>query len=183
MRLGKTVAILAVSLPVILSGCAGGDVIPGGQVTIKSRPVNAQIFVDGEMIGHTPKEINPNEVFPARWKNMTLQAEGNLTLKKQGCKTYTMKVNDSVLIQGIDVVLECSDAIAQEQVKQHAPKMAPAPMMQTIPAVAPAPAPVPQKTTETAIEQRLNKIKSLRDKGVISEQEYQQNRTRILGEL
>ncbi len=172
--------MLAVSLPVLLSGCAGGDVIPGGQVTIKSRPINAQIFVDGEMIGHTPKEINPNEVFPARWKNMTLQAEGKLTLKKQGCKTYTMKVNDSVLIQGIDVVLECSDAIAQEQVQQHVPERAPAPMMQTIPA---APAPVPQKTTESAIEQRLNKIKSLRDKGVISEQEYQKNRARILGEL
>ncbi len=151
--------------------------IPDTQVTIKSRPVNAEIYVDGEMIGHTPKNIDPNEVFPARWKNMTLTADGKLTLKKQGCKTYTMKVNDSVLIQGVDIALECSDAIAQEQVQQRAPVAAP---VQAIPA---APAPAPKKTTESAIEQRLSKIKSLRDKGVISEQEYQQTRTRILSEL
>jgi hypothetical protein len=60
------------------------------------------------------------------------------------------------------------------------PPAAPAPV-QTAPAPAPAPRAAPASADE--IEQRLLTLKRLRERGLISEEEYQQKRREILQAL
>ena len=168
---------------VLLSACAGNSTLPGEQTIIETEPAGATVVVDGDEIGKTPMTVKPDDAFPAGFHGMTYQANSKLKFIKSGCKTVKIKVNDALLITGrIFAKLECSDAIAHEQAQQHAPAVTgPAHQMRPVQSMPVTPA--AEKTTESAIEQRLSKLRSLRDKGVISEQEYQQNRKRILGEL
>jgi len=171
---------------VLLTACAGSSTQPGPgeQTNIGTEPAGATVVVDGDEIGITPMTVKPGDAFPAGFVGMTYQANSKLKFIKYGCKTVKVKVNDALLMTGrIFAKLECSDVIAREQVQQRPPMAAPAPVRQMTPMKSMPVAPAVEKTTESAIEQRLSKLRSLRDKGVISEQEYQKNRTRILSEL
>ena len=119
---------------------------------------------NGKPIGKTPMEIKTDEVFPPRWVGSSYMVKGNLVLEKEGCQKYQMDVNDTVLSKNIKAALSCSDVESQ-----------------SAPAAAVA---VPAKpAVEQNVEQRLQQVKDLYDKGVITEQEYKAQRKRILDKI
>lgn len=140
----------------LMQGCAANRVI-----TIDSDPQGATVLADGKQIGETPVQINPDDVFPARWYSGTYMVKGKLTMDKQGCEQFNMDVGDHVLSKDIKASLECSAAALQ------------APAAEGSAAKATGAAP-------PSTEQRLKELQDLHDKGLISEQEYKIQRQRIL---
>jgi hypothetical protein len=134
-------------------------------VTIDSRPQGADVIADGKKIGVTPIEILPDDVFPPRWIGTSYMVKGKLELIKPDCEPLNMEVNDYVLSQPVIKDLKCTRA------------------SKIVPAVAAEPGSSSAKTSKNDIEQRLEELQGLHDKGLISDQEYQTQRQRILSEL
>ena len=134
-------------------------------VTIDSSPQGADVIADGKKIGVTPMKIIPDDVFPPRWIGASYMVKGNLELVKQDCEPLSMEVNDAVLSKPVNKELKCAQQSS------------------VVPAVAAEPASSPEQKTNTNVEQRLEKLKGLHDKGLITDQEFQTQRQRILNEL
>lgn len=143
-----------------ISGCASNRL-----VTIDSKPQGADVIADGKKIGVTPIEIMPDDVFPPRWIGSSYMVKGKLELVKQDCEPVSMEVNDAVLSKPVSKDLKCS-----EQSK-------------TVPAVAAEPVSAAKQAKNANIEQRLEQLQGLHNKGLISDEEYQAQRQRILSEL
>lgn len=146
---------------VYLAACASNRL-----VTIDSSPQGADVIADGKKIGVTPIEIMPDDVFPPRWIGSSYMVKGKLELVKQDCEPLSMEVNDNVLSQPVSKDLKCTEQT----------KAAPA-------AVAAEPGSPAKQATKQNIEERLEQLQRLHDKGLISDQEYQTQRQRILSEL
>lgn len=161
----KTTAII-ISALFILQGCASSPTEERKSSNVTSNPSGAVVYVNGLEIGKTPLQRNLFDDFPAGWKGSVYQAQGLLMMKMEGCKDYALQVNDFILRNPIHAELECSEASIPE-------KSTPAAATQ-IKAIS---------KTESATEKRLNELENLYKKGIISKDEYQKNRERILSEL
>lgn len=181
------VGLLLLSL-LVLQGCGSGR----KGITIDSEPQGADILADGKNIGKTPMDIKQDDVFPPHWYGRSYMVKGQLEIKKEGCETVRMDVNDLVLSKDIKKNLSCSPDMTQPAPVAKTPaNQEPARQKATMEKAAPAVAPTmvdskPAKKsskTDNEIEKRLAKLKDLRDRGVISAKEYSEQRKRILNSL
>ena len=143
-----------------ISACASDRLI-----TIDSSPQGADVIADGKKIGVTPMRIIPDDVFPPRWIGASYMVKGNLELIKQDCEPLSMEVNDAVLSKPVNKELKCAQQGS------------------VAPAAAAEVGSPPEKKLNTNVEQRLEKLKGLHDKGLVTDQEYETQRQRILNEL
>jgi hypothetical protein len=183
------ISLFAFSL-LALQGCGSGK----KGITIDSNPQGANVIADGKNIGVTPIHNIQDEVFPPHWYGSSYMVKGELEINKEGCEGYSMKVNDAVLMNDIKASLKCSHGMPQaipaaakpatEKTVKDTPAAStaepvkPAASAKAVSTEAPMPA-----TVNADIEQRLSKLKSLRDKGVITAEEYSVQRRRILDTL
>ncbi len=153
-----------------LAGCSS-VVKEQRTTTIDSDPAGAIVLASGVEIGATPVTVRPDEVFPPRFVGFEYRASGTLTVKKPGCKTFSEQVNDAVLSRDIHVKLDCD------------PNYRPSPTAsaETRPATS-APA-SPAARPDASIAARLQRLDALRKRGLITADEYQQIRKKILNEL
>lgn len=158
------------TIATMLSGCAGMGSIgesPSGQIKITSTPAGAVAYAEGAELGPTPLEIMPGDHFRSGFVGFSYRYYGKLTLKKAGCETWSTEVNDNLLSKDVHAKLKCD------------PNFQPAPA----PAAGnPSAATSGSPSGDQAVE-RLERIETLRKKGLISEEEYKQLRTRILEKL
>ena len=154
-----TITIICAIL--LLQGCAGSST-KHKPADVTSSPSGATVFANILELGKTPLKHNLYDAFPGGWQNSIYQAQGVLVLKKDGCKDYTLKVSDLILSKPIHAELECSEVSAPEK---------------------PTPSVAAQIDTESGTEKRLKKLEGLFKKGLITKDEYQRNRERILSEL
>jgi hypothetical protein len=159
-RSGKALAVFTLLL---VAGCKNsGTLFPAVSDTIKiqSEPSGAEVYVMGEKIGVTPLNINPKDVFPNTYQKEKEPLYGKVTLKKTGCSDFTRSVSSEISNVGLKAQLECTDMnAALAKTSKDAPRI-----------------------NET-VEQRLDKIKNLLDKGLITEEEAKNARARILNDL
>lgn len=154
----------------VFSGCASMPG-PASKITIDSDPQGAQVIVSGKDIGTTPLPVVLDQVFPMHWTGRVDSDVGpgfafyrrleTVTIKKDGCEPYTGTLTGDALTHNIKVSLKCD------------PNYKPAP-----PSAAPAAA--PQNET---VEQRLQQLEDLKKKGLITDDEYREQRQRILNQL
>jgi len=145
----------------LLQGCAG---IGSKPITLSSEPQGAEVFADGRSLGRTPLTITQADAFPPRWHGTSYMVKGRLELRKAGCETKRLEVNEGMLLHDIHVQLNCR----------------PGSVTRVAPASEPA-SPVP--ASEPDIASRLRKLKELLDQGLIDRQEYRQQRKRILDSI
>ena len=145
----------------VLPGCAN-VVKEQRTTTITTEPPGATVFASGVEVGVTPITVRPDEVFPPRFVGFEYRAAGTLSIKKAGCKTYSRQVNDAVLSNDIHVKLECDPAHAT---------------------AAPEAPPVVDSEMRDDFTVRLRRLDNLRHQELITPQEYQQLRRKILNEL
>jgi len=162
MRIHFSLIILVNSI--LLMSCASNRLI-----TIDTNPQGAKVIADGREIGITPLKIEPDEAFPPRWFGSSYLVKGNLELKKSECEPVSMKVNDRILSKDITRQLDCSD-------KSDTPTN----QTNDVPARKNDNQALPIKDD---ITQRLEKLNQLHEKDLISNEEYQTQRQRILNEL
>ena len=174
----KISKLLLLVTPLFLGACAG---LGSSSYTIRisSTPSDAVVIANGTEVGKTPLVISPDQTFPPHWQGMAYQATGTLALKKPGCKDYYKTVNDGVLSKDIHINLECSGDVTATPAAEsdHTTEKA------TPKYEAPIPADPSHGKATTAIEQRLLELQRLYKKGLITEQEYQATKKRILNEL
>ncbi len=179
----------ALLITITLAGCSsfgGGDNGNGQQITINSDPQDATVLANGAEIGITPLTINPGDHFRASFTSggssggfIVFRYVGTLAIKKPGCKDYSTQVNDNILSKDIDVKLECDPNYRAAAVQSETSDQATAPAANPAPT---APAKQPELTAGDA-EERLLRIESLHDKGLLSDEEYKSLRKRVLDGL
>lgn len=173
-------------MPVVALAVAACSSVPmkGHETRIESTPAGADVYADGVKIGKTPMSIQPNEVFPPKWQNWEYQASGVLIIRKAGCEEYAVRVNDGLLRKGIQAKLDCSMKPVRKQEVTSTEEKGP---VSTTP-VPGRPGVVTNGAARKAagsgdIEMRLKEAERLFKKGVITRDEYEKTRARILKEL
>jgi len=149
--------ILPVCLLIVsLSACAGNSLAPenNDQISVNSEPSGASVYVMGKRLGLTPTVVDVSAIYPVTYSQEDVQRYGHITLKREGCSEQTIKVSTGMVSRGLKADLDC-------QVKQE-------------------PGIEPPSLVDKSVKQRLQELQSLKDEGLISEQEYQDIRIRIL---
>jgi len=163
-----------------ISGCGSlGDITPGKAqtITIESDPPQATVLANGADLGTTPLTIKPSDVFRSGFASggeglLGYRYVGKLIVKKPGCKEFATEVDDNLLSRDIKVKLECDP--------DYRP---PSPPVTTVPAAPAVTAPEPVQAIPATAEERLLRIDTLHRKGLISSEERQKLRQRVLDTL
>jgi hypothetical protein len=167
MQLKRSGKVLALFNLLLISACSSsggvGSYFPAaGNIPIKveSIPSGADVYVMGEKIGVTPVEISRTLVFPNTYPSEKESLYGRIILKKEGCFDFTRTVSAEVGNAGLHAKLDCAApnpaSSEKTQVTSH---------------------------SDQTVEQRLDKIKDLQNKGLITDDEAKKARERILNEL
>jgi hypothetical protein len=163
-RSGKALALFSLVLLAACSSSGGvGSYFPSaGNIPIKveSIPPGADVYVMGEKVGVTPLEISRNQVFPNTYPSEKESLYGRIILKKEGCSEFTRTVSAEIGNAGLHAKLDCTD-------------------------LNPASTGISKGTSHSdqTVEQRLDKIKDLQSKGLITDDEAKKARERILNDL
>lgn len=157
------IANLALGAGLLLQGCATMD---EHSIMIESDPTGAKVLASGNDLGTTPTRIYPEQVFPPRIVGFTYRADGTLAIEHPGCEPYSTRVDDHLLSKDLRIELNCDPTA-----------------LAAATAATPAPAARPALEPADRIQARLEQLEKLRQRDVISEQEYTAERKRILGEL
>jgi hypothetical protein len=158
---------------ILVMGCATTDSSGGsaGRIKIISEPAGATAYADGRELGVTPLEFSPGNAFRSGFVGFSYRYYGKLMLKKPGCETWSVEVNDYILSKDVHANLKCDP-------DYRAPVAAPSsPASPSSP-----PAANPAKNEDPYVE-RLERIETLHRKGLITDEEYRQLRSRLLDKL
>jgi hypothetical protein len=147
----------------MVNGISASNIFPpagNNPIKIESEPAGADVYVMGEKVGVTPMQITSRDVFPNIYPKEKVNVYGRVTLKKEGCSDFTRTVDGAMSSAGLHAKLDCGS------MNSSPPKLSGG----------------ASPGGETA-EQRLEKIKDLLNKGLITEEEAKKARERILNEL
>jgi PEGA domain len=167
MFLKRSGNALALFNLLLLAGCSSMDgasnLFPAAgdnPIKIESDPTGAEVYVMGEKVGVTPLQISHKDVYPITYAKGKESVYGRVTLKKAGCSDFTRTVNAEMSNVGLRAQLDCGDMYpASSRTSRNAPR-----------------------NSET-VEQRLDKIKDLLNKGLITEEEAKKAREHVLNDL
>jgi len=166
MFLKHTTKALVLFNLLLVAGCSStkpGDLFPAAgnnPIKVESVPTGADVYVMGAKAGVTPIEISRKDVFPNLYPNSKELLYGRITVKKEGCSDYTRTVSADISNNGLHAKLDCGDNYS----------------------VTPGTTGNTPRSSET-VEQRLDKIKDLLNKGLITEEEAKKARERVLNDL
>lgn len=157
----KTEMFISALLVMLLTACGGSSLAPknSNEISVNSEPSGASVYVMGKLAGVTPIVIDNSEVFPVTYLPEQKQHYGHITLQHDDCANKKIKITSRVISDGLKASLDCA---ADEE-----------------PVISVQPATVVEKS----VNQRLKELQVLKDDGLISEQEYQEIRSRILKSL
>ncbi len=149
----KLVTLL--SSAILLQSCATSSANKPDQAAVTSIPSGAIVYANELKLGVTPLQYKLYEAFPAGWTNTSYQAQGVLTLKKEGCEDFTLRVNDYLISKPIHADLKCNKNYNKTK----------------------------QKASLSETKKRLEKVETLYKNKLISKEEHKATRERILNEL
>lgn len=129
------------------------------EIDVVSEPLGATVYAAGKELGVTPLTVRQQDVFPVVYSPDQQDVYGTLLLVKEGCKEQRVRVSTAVIRKGVNVKLDCGQAeLAQPQAGGTG-------------------APLP------TIKERILRLNELHEQGLVSAEEYQEIRRKILGEL
>jgi len=151
----RTIALAALPLAaLVIQGCT----VP---INVRTTPNGATVYADGQPIGMTPLEIDPEEVFPRKFSGYQWERSGMLSFERVGCEPLALPVDNELMKESIRVKLDCEPGAA---------------------AINPAAAAVARPAPADSVA-RLREIERLKAEGLISDQEYDRLRERVLDSL
>jgi hypothetical protein len=162
---------LSIAASLLLIGCASvsQSETASGKIKIISEPAGAVAYADGAELGLTPLEIIPGNYFRSGFVGFSYRYYGKLAVRKAGCETWSTEVNDNVLSKDVHARLKCDP--------NFPPSSAPAPSADS------ASGSMPNSPARDEIIERLERLETLHKRGLISDDEYQQLRARIIDKL
>lgn len=150
--------IVSACLFIVLSACNKNGLIntSHNEVSIISEPAGASVYVMGELQGTTPMKVSVTKLYPVTYSQESAQHYGRITLKREGCNDRVVKVAHDIGASGLKEKLVCANDVDTNG----------------------------QPTaTDKTVKQRLQELQSLKDDGLVNEEEYQKLRRRILESL
>lgn len=188
---GPRLTGLAILLSSTLAGCAGHDWLPrsADSFEVVSEPAGAEIWIMDRRWGTTPAEIPVKAVFPATYPAEKQALYGRVTFRQAGCDSLTLPVGPRAVGSRLVGKLHCPQAAPAATPVAAPAASAPAVIAEPVavpatPRTDVAPAAVPPPTpAAVGAKERLLRLKELREEGLISEEEYQQLRRRVLDTL
>ncbi|MCK5640191.1 MAG: PEGA domain-containing protein [Gammaproteobacteria bacterium] len=161
--LALAVSALPLSLVIALSGCSGNGLASksSSRFLVNSEPEGATVYVLGQPVGETPLTLEQRSVFPLVYPPEQVNLYGKVELRHRGCETLQRPVSGRVLANGMLAKLKCKSVPAAQS--EETGKSA--------------------TSATKSTRQRLLELQALKDEALISEEEYQTQRQRILGEL
>ena len=163
-RSGKALLLFNLLLTTACSSKGGvSNLFPSAgdnPIRIESDPPAAEVYVMGEKIGVTPLQIRHKDVFPNIYPKEKESVYGRVLLKKAGCLDFIRTVSTEISDVGLHARLDCGG------------------MTLSMPGVS-----GDKLRSSDSIEQRLNKIKDLLNKGLITEEEAKKAREHVINDL
>lgn len=156
------------------------------RLVVESTPPGAEIWIMDKREGVTPMVLPIKKVFPEQFKPDEIGLYGRVRLVKPGCESVTLPVSNDALANGMKVKLKCAEVIPAVGVTPGAsPYGAPATGFGAAPGrsssdLVPA---APTPALPLSVKERLQQLQDLRRDGLITEDEYQSVRKRILDSL
>lgn len=126
------------------------------RISISSDPPRATVYAMGKNLGVTPLDIRQRDVFPPTYGPDQEPLYGLIVIRHAGCRDYIQHADIDAYRKGIMAKLECGDPKPTETLR------------------------APPKDETPSIEKRLQLLKELLDKGLITEDEAKASRRRIL---
>ncbi|MES9828297.1 MAG: PEGA domain-containing protein [Candidatus Thiodiazotropha sp.] len=179
-------------------------------LNVDTEPSGATVYVMGIAIGETPISIPQQQIYPAGYDASKEPMYGTLLIRKTGCQDLRRRIRYQEFNTGLSVELNCSGTRSSTSKQSSQPAKAVAPSvispLDRPPAAknvemeqkrhsATQQSPAPRHTPKTekieagkqpannTVKQRLIRIDDLRREGLITEEEYQQVRKKILDAL
>jgi hypothetical protein len=162
----------------VLAACGGFYPNPGS-VAIQSDPSGADVYVLGKKVGTTPVNLALGDMYPSGYSASQAGQYGVVRLQHEGCKDYLQRVDSATYGRGIKAVMDCGQAAVVAPSATSGPDSAPVVAQPAAASPAPVPAAPPAAEAST-VEQRLQRVKDLLGKGLITPDEAEAARKRIL---
>ena len=161
----KAKIFISYSLLLLISACSGNTLAPknSNEILVNSEPSAASVYVMGKLAGITPVAIDSASIFPVVYQPDDAQDFGYITLTHRDCSDKKIKISTRMISDGLKVSLDCLT-------KEEEP-------------VADISLQAEKHVVERTVNQRLKELQALKDDGLISEQEYQEIRSKILESL
>ncbi len=157
----RSAKVLVLFNLLLVAGCSStGDMFPAAgnnPIKVDSVPSGAEVYVMGDKVGVTPLEISRKDVFPNTYPGNKESLYGRIMLRKEGCSDYTRTVSGEITNSGLHAKLDCGNT--NTATSRDAAR------------------------SDQTVEQRLDKIKDLLNKGLITDDEAKKARERIINEL
>lgn len=154
--INKTVSLSTIlTCFVFFPGCADIKSNPD-MISVESDPPGATVYAMGKSLGVTPLDIRQRDVFPPTYPPDQEPLYGLIVIRHAGCRDYTRHADVDAYRKGIKAKLECGEQKPADTLR------------------------APQKDETPSIEKRLQLLKELQSKGLITDDEAKASRKRIL---
>lgn len=172
-----------VTCQMLATGCTGIASMSGDEtLSVNSVPSGASVYIMDKKIGETPLQIDQSTIYPNTYDPDKQSQYGVVSIRMEGCKDYSRRIGYRELVKNIDAELECGDSKVQpkteavqvaEPTTTHEAQSEPAPPQVTDEGST-------KHMREKSAKSRLIELNQLKDEGLITPEEFQTIRRKIL---
>lgn len=152
----KTKIVVSLASILLLPACGGNGLMlkNNSEIPVISEPSAASVYVMGKLIGTTPMVVSIKSVYPVTYAQEDTKNYGRITLRHKSCADQVLTVSAQMISDGVKAKLDCPD-YNEDVIKEKS---------------------LPDKS----VKQRLQELQTLKNEGLINEDEYRVIRNRIL---
>ncbi|MCU7843734.1 MAG: SHOCT domain-containing protein [Candidatus Thiodiazotropha sp. (ex Monitilora ramsayi)] len=175
-----------VTCQILVTGCTGIASMSGDEtLSVNSVPSGASVFIMDKKIGETPLQIDQTTIYPNTYDPDKQSQYGVVSIRKAGCTDYSRRIGYRELIKNIDAELECGDS--QTPSRTEAVQAAQSPTTNEVRSEPVSPQVTNEGSTklmrEKSVKNRLIELNQLKDEGLITPEEFQTIRRKILNAI
>lgn len=148
---------------------ASGEFSGRGPIALETNPPGATVVTLGRLLGKTPLRVEERDIFPLIYPREMEPIYGKVRFKLKGCEEVSRRVTPEDIAAGIKIDLECGDTATRRTAASDESGTHFDPAVDT-----------PLYSGSNNVKVRLLRVKDLLEEGLITEQEAQAIRKRIL---
>lgn len=152
---------------------ASGEFTGRGPVALETNPPGASVITLGRILGKTPLRVEENDIFPSIYAPELKPIYGRIRFKLKGCKSVTRQMTPEDIAAGVKVDLECGEAATRSAASKQGSS---APSSDNFDTSINA----PLYSGDNNVKVRLLRVKNLLEEGLITQDEANTIRRRIL---
>ena len=154
---------------------ASGEFTGRGPVALETNPPGATIITLGRILGKSPLRVEENDIFPSIYANELKPIYGKVRFKLKGCKSVTRQITPEDIAAGVKIDLECGDAVTPSANSSQSDSAQSSDSFD-------ASINSPLYSGDNNVKVRLLRIKNLLEEGLITQDEANTIRRRILAD-